>query len=192
MNDDDDKLIIVPNGKSYTDSEIRLLTDFQEMYYESTIIRNDKKMELTSTYIETNNFEKSVKFYKTILQQEPNIFCENRWIEFECGNKIAIYNIQYDVEKIKENDNLENNYNKAYIESFENIENERKNNIITLNLYSKDLKTDYERIKNIPNVEKRIEIRAITENDDVSKYELGDILVINNLNTAYCRKHRKK
>ena len=41
MNDDDDKLIIVPNGKSYTDSEIRLLTDFQEMYYESTIIRND-------------------------------------------------------------------------------------------------------------------------------------------------------
>ena len=39
LNDDDDKLIIVPENKTFTDSEIRLLTDFQEMYYESVIIR---------------------------------------------------------------------------------------------------------------------------------------------------------
>lgn len=39
VNDDDDKLIVVPEDKSFTDSEIRLLTDFQEMYYESIIIR---------------------------------------------------------------------------------------------------------------------------------------------------------
>lgn len=39
LNEDDDKLIIVPENKTYTDSEIRLLTDFQEMYYESVIIR---------------------------------------------------------------------------------------------------------------------------------------------------------
>ena len=36
---DDDKLIVVPDNKNFTDSEIRLLTNFQEMYYESVIIR---------------------------------------------------------------------------------------------------------------------------------------------------------
>ena len=39
LNDDDDKLIVVPDNKNFTDSEIRLLTNFQEMYYESVIIR---------------------------------------------------------------------------------------------------------------------------------------------------------
>ena len=38
-NDNDDKLIVVPEGKNYTDGEIRKLTDFQEQYFESEIIR---------------------------------------------------------------------------------------------------------------------------------------------------------
>lgn len=38
-NDDDDKLIIVPEGKNYTDEEIRILTHFQEQYFESEIIK---------------------------------------------------------------------------------------------------------------------------------------------------------
>ena len=38
-NDDDDKLIIVPEGKNYTDEEIRRLTHFQEQYFQSEIIR---------------------------------------------------------------------------------------------------------------------------------------------------------
>ncbi len=37
-NDNDDKLIIVPDGKNYTDEEIRELTNFQEKYFESEII----------------------------------------------------------------------------------------------------------------------------------------------------------
>lgn len=39
LNDDDDKLIIVPNNKTYSDDEIRVLTHFQEQYYESIILR---------------------------------------------------------------------------------------------------------------------------------------------------------
>lgn len=39
VNDDDDKLVIVPEGKSVTDEEIRELTHFQEQYFESEIIR---------------------------------------------------------------------------------------------------------------------------------------------------------
>ncbi len=38
-NDNDDKLIVVPEGKNYTDEEIRNLTNFQEQYFESEIIR---------------------------------------------------------------------------------------------------------------------------------------------------------
>lgn len=39
LNDDDDKLVIVAENKNFTDNEIRLLTEFQEMYYESVILR---------------------------------------------------------------------------------------------------------------------------------------------------------
>lgn len=38
-NDNDDKLIIVPEGRDFSDSEIRVLTEFQERFFESVIIR---------------------------------------------------------------------------------------------------------------------------------------------------------
>ena len=39
INDDDDKLVVVPETKNYTDEEIRVLTEFQERFFESEIIR---------------------------------------------------------------------------------------------------------------------------------------------------------
>lgn len=38
-NDDDDKLIIVPEEKDYSDDAIRALTEFQERFFESIIIK---------------------------------------------------------------------------------------------------------------------------------------------------------
>ena len=38
-NDDDDKLIVVPDEKDYNDDMIRALTEFQERYFSSVIIR---------------------------------------------------------------------------------------------------------------------------------------------------------
>lgn len=38
-NDSDDKLIIVPENKNFTNNEIRVLTEFQERFFESEIIR---------------------------------------------------------------------------------------------------------------------------------------------------------
>lgn len=38
-NDDDDKLIVSKEGKDYSDDAIRALTEFQEKYFESIIIR---------------------------------------------------------------------------------------------------------------------------------------------------------
>ena len=38
-NDDDDKLVVVPEGKEYSDDAIKALTEFQERFFESVIIR---------------------------------------------------------------------------------------------------------------------------------------------------------
>ena len=38
MDEDDDKLIIVPEGKQFSEAEIKAVTDFQEKYYKSIII----------------------------------------------------------------------------------------------------------------------------------------------------------
>ena len=82
-------------------------------------------MELISTYIETNDFDKSIEFYKDVLQIEPFVFCEGRWVEFECGNKISLYNKKFDLEKINDNSS---NYNQTYIDDF------NKEKIILLHL----------------------------------------------------------
>ncbi len=39
INDDDDKLIVVPEGVHYSDDAIRALTEFQERFFKSEIIR---------------------------------------------------------------------------------------------------------------------------------------------------------
>ena len=38
-NDDDDKIVVVPDGKNYDDEAIDALTEFQERFFEHTIIR---------------------------------------------------------------------------------------------------------------------------------------------------------
>lgn len=39
LNDNDDKLIVVPKGMDFTDEQIKQYTDFQEKYFESIILR---------------------------------------------------------------------------------------------------------------------------------------------------------
>lgn len=104
-------------------------------------------MELCCTYIETNKFKEVVAFYEKILQKKPNIYTKDRWVEFKIGNKLAIYNRKFDEEKIKNKNNV--NYNEAYIKDFNKEQDRKINNIITLNFYTEDLKTDYLRIKEL-------------------------------------------
>ena len=40
LNDNDDKLVVVPNDRQFTDEEIKVLTEFQERYFQSEIIRS--------------------------------------------------------------------------------------------------------------------------------------------------------
>ena len=39
LDDNDDKLVLIPEGRNYTDDQIRALTEFQERFFESVIIR---------------------------------------------------------------------------------------------------------------------------------------------------------
>ena len=43
-NDNDDKLVVAPIGKNYSDDAINALTEFQEQYFEHIIIRNEKTL----------------------------------------------------------------------------------------------------------------------------------------------------
>ena len=38
-NDDDDKLVVAPNGADFSDEEIRKVTNFQEQWFKSIIVR---------------------------------------------------------------------------------------------------------------------------------------------------------
>ncbi len=105
-------------------------------------------MELYSTYIETDKFDEVVEFYEKIFQVKGNIYTKNRWIEFDFGNKLAIYNRLYDEKKIKSED-LKDCYNDEYIKNFNIDRGEKKNNIVTFNFYTSNLKEEYERIKKI-------------------------------------------
>lgn len=105
-------------------------------------------MELYSTYIETDKFDEVVEFYEKIFQTKGNVYTKNRWIEFDFGNKLAIYNRLYDEKKIKSED-LKNCYNDEYIKNFNIDRGEKKNNIVTFNFYTSNLKEEYERIKKI-------------------------------------------
>ena len=40
-NDNDDKLVVVPKNKTFTNEEIKELTNFQEKYFTSIILRPD-------------------------------------------------------------------------------------------------------------------------------------------------------
>lgn len=105
-------------------------------------------MELCCTYIETDKFDEVVAFYEKVFQMKGNVYTENRWVEFDYGNKLAIYNRQYDIEKINEN-KTKDCFNKSYIQNFRKAKSKNINNIVTFNFYAEDLIKEYERIKSL-------------------------------------------
>ncbi|HNT78976.1 MAG TPA: inorganic pyrophosphatase, partial [Anaerolineae bacterium] len=42
LDDDDDKLVIVPDGKPYTDDQILALTEFQERFFQPVVERSNE------------------------------------------------------------------------------------------------------------------------------------------------------
>lgn len=99
-NDDDDKLIVVPKDKNYSNEEIRALTEFQERFFESEIIRADDELVFNKTIPElsVSNLKNSLNFYKTlgfkIEYQRP----ENKFVF------LSMCEIQFMLQEISEDD----------------------------------------------------------------------------------------
>ncbi len=102
-------------------------------------------MTLGTMYIFVSDIEKSVNFYRQLLQEEPLKANDDRWVQF--SNKIALYNKSYD-EKIIEKEPSEK-FNQAYIDDFYKETGIPKNNIVVFNFDVDDLQNEYERLKKL-------------------------------------------
>lgn len=100
LNDDDDKLIIAPENKTFTNNEIKLLTDFQEKFYTSEIIRSTNYLEFNKNIPELSviNLENSLKFYKTAGFKLEYNRPENKFAFISLGE------IQFMLQEISNND----------------------------------------------------------------------------------------
>lgn len=102
-------------------------------------------MKLGTTYLCVQDIDKSLNFYRMLLQQEPSYCNDNRLITFDCGNYFSLYNKQYDLDLINNGGKI--HFNDAYLETLNNESNQYSNNQVVLNFEVDDLKSEYERIK---------------------------------------------
>ncbi|OPA73838.1 hypothetical protein BVG16_26705 [Paenibacillus selenitireducens] len=105
-------------------------------------------MHLSCTYLIVKDMEKSISFYETLLgvkAQSKNI---KRWAQFNCGNSIALWNPEYDLELIRNNEDLDEHFNKEYLFYKHNNKTEYGNNVV-LNFNVPDLQVEYERIRSL-------------------------------------------
>lgn len=100
LDEDDDKLIIAPENKNFTNDEITLLTDFQEKFYKSQIIRDSNYLEFSKNIPELSvtNLENSLKFYKTAGFKVEYDRLENKFAFISLGE------IQFMLQEIADND----------------------------------------------------------------------------------------
>ena len=100
LNDNDDKLVIAPENKTFTNNEIKLLTDFQEKFYISKIIRTPDYLEFNKNIPELSvtNLENSLNFYKTAGFKLEYSRPENKFAFISLGE------IQFMLQEISNND----------------------------------------------------------------------------------------
>lgn len=100
LNDNDDKLIIVPDNKTFTNKEIKVLTDFQEQYFKSTILRPNNYINWNENIPELSvtNLENSLNFYKTAGFEIKYNRTEDKFAF------ISLNNIQFMLQELSNND----------------------------------------------------------------------------------------
>ena len=68
-NDDDDKLIVVPDSRKFSNKEIEALTEFQERFFEHEIIREN--IEFNNEY-QKKQFMEQLKNNQELLEKFSN------------------------------------------------------------------------------------------------------------------------
>ena len=134
INDNDDKLVISQENMNFTDCEIRALTNFQERFFESEIIRTSNYLEFNKNIPEmtVTNLKESLDFYKTIGFKTEYERPENKFVFISLGE------IQFMLQEDSKNDKWEvsplnypfgNGINfQLEVENINDIYNKLKNN----------------------------------------------------------------
>ena len=99
-NDNDDKLVIVPENNFFSNREIHVLTDFQEQYFKSVIIRPDGYIDWNANIPELSvtHLNESLNFYKTLGFKIEYERTENKFAFISLGE------IQFMLQEISDND----------------------------------------------------------------------------------------
>ena len=100
-NDDDDKLIIVPENTNFSNEQIKALTAFQERFFESEIIRDSLEFNQNLPEFSVTNLEKSLDFYTTAGFKIEYDRPENRFAFLSLGK------IQIMLQELRENEKWE-------------------------------------------------------------------------------------
>ena len=66
LNDNDDKLIIVPEDRKFSNKEIDLLVEFQEKFFIHEIIRENIEFNSLIPELSVSNIENSKRFYENL------------------------------------------------------------------------------------------------------------------------------
>lgn len=98
--DNDDKLVLAPEGKSFSNTEILTLVNFQERFFESEIIRPQGYLAFSKSIPEMSvtNIENSLKFYETAGFKVEYSRPENKFAFISLGE------IQFMLQEISPND----------------------------------------------------------------------------------------
>lgn len=95
INDNDDKLIIVPENRNFSNKEIDVLIEFQEKFFKHEIIRKDIEFNSLIPELSVSNIGISKRFYENlgfniVYERLENKFCfmqlENNQIMIEENN----------------------------------------------------------------------------------------------------------
>ena len=103
INDNDDKLIVVPENTNFSDENIKALTAFQERFFDSIIIRPENYLIFNKNIPELSvtNLENSINFYKTIGFKIEYERTENKFVF------MSLSDIQFMFQEISPNDKWE-------------------------------------------------------------------------------------
>lgn len=108
-------------------------------------------LKLGSTYLIVKDIDKSIEFYKKLLDMEVTAQNFTRWAQFNFGNHcIALFNPKYDQEELHNNHNSAKAYSDGYLKDY--IQNDKGivygNNIVH-NFYIDDLEKEYKRLQSL-------------------------------------------
>lgn len=104
-------------------------------------------MKLDCTYICVHDMQKSIEFYTQLLQLDACYENKERWVQFDCGHRLALYNQAFDQEIFDKN--LEKEYfNESYIADFKQ-DQKLINTSVVLNFIVEDVRQEYKRCQSL-------------------------------------------